>query len=157
MTTDKPHLIIDMVSDPVCPWCYVGKRALDRAIMALSFSHQVVVRYRPYQLAPDMPMAGVDRQAYMDKKFPDKERRAQMADALREAARIAGVNFDPAFPGILPNSLNALRLLRWAHLTSVHSEVAEAIFADYWQRGQDIGDTKVLANIAGKAGWMLKK
>jgi predicted DsbA family dithiol-disulfide isomerase len=152
MTEEKPRLIIDMVADPVCPWCYVGKRSLDRAAMALSFSHDVVVRYRPYQLAPETPAEGMDRKKRMEEKFPDPAQRAQMAEALKEAARVAGVNFDPALPGILPNTINALRLLRWAHLEGVHQEVAEALFAEYWQRGQDIADIDVLADIAGKAG-----
>ena len=150
--TEKPPLIIDMVSDPVCPWCFIGKRALDRALMALSFSHDLIVRYRPYQLSPETPSGGVDRAAHLEKKFPDAAHRDQMSAALTDAAQKAGVDFDPAAPAILPNTLDAHRVIRWAYESVLQREVAEAIFAGYWQQGADIGDGETLARLAGSAG-----
>ncbi len=150
--TDKPRIIIDMVADPLCPWCYVGKRALDRVLMALSFSHDVVVRYRPYQLAPDTPQQGVSRRDYLERKFPDAAQRDQMAMVLKDAARHAGLDFDPALPALQPNSLNSLRLWRWSHYDGLQIETAEGIFAAYWKEGADIGSPEILAEIAQKVG-----
>lgn len=149
---EKPHLTIDMVADPVCPWCYVGKRALDRALMALSFSHAVAVRFRPFQLAPDLPRKSIARRAYLEKKFPDATQREQMGAALVGAAKATGLVLDPALPDRQPNTLHALRLLRWSHIEDKQLEVVEAIFAAYWQQGQDIGEPAVLAQIAQTCG-----
>ena len=149
---EKPRLVIDMVADPVCPWCYVGKRALDRAVMALSFSHDLVVRYRPYQLAPDLPQKAGNRRDYMEKKFPDKAQREQMAAALVEAAREAGLALDPSLPELQPNTLNALRLIRWSHFEGRQAEIVEGIFSAYWHKNRDISDPAVLAGIARSCG-----
>ncbi|WP_306253979.1 DsbA family protein [Parvularcula sp. IMCC14364] len=152
MSDAKPRLVIDMVADPVCPWCYVGKRSLDRVLMAMSFSHEVVVRYRPYQLAPDTPEEGVDRKAYIEKKFPDSAHRSALADALRDAATGAGLDLNIAGPTKLINSLNALRVLRWSHLDGVQIEFVEALFSAYWQQGRDISQTDELSRIAAASG-----
>ena len=150
MNDPKPQIIIDFIADPLCPWCYIGKRSLDRVRMALSFNYEVVVRYRPFQLNPNTPEEGVSRPEYIEKKFPDLEARQQMIDALKEAAKGVGVNFDPETPLLSPNSLNALRMIRWAHLEADASEVIEAIFHAYWKEGANIGSPQVLSEIASK-------
>ncbi len=152
MTDTKPRLTIDMVADPVCPWCYVGKRSLDRVLMAMSFSHDVVVRFRPYQLAPDTPDEGVDRRSYLEKKFPDQKHRAALGKALQDAAQGVGLDMNVEGPARLINSLNALRVLRWAHFDGVQLDLAEALFASYWKQGRDISDTEELSRIAGSVG-----
>ncbi len=150
--SDKPRLVVDIVSDTVCPWCYVGKRSFDRAKLALTLEFDLVVRYRPYQLNPDTPEGGVDRAAYYAKKFPDAERLAQMRAALEESARGVGLMLDTTMPHILPNTLDSHRVIRWAHLEGVQEEAKEKIMAAYWGRGQDIGDPDVLAAAAAAAG-----
>ncbi|MCI5045146.1 MAG: DsbA family oxidoreductase [Aquisalinus sp.] len=152
MTDTKPRLIIDMVADPVCPWCYVGKRSLDRVLMAMSFSHDMVIRFRPYQLAKDTPDEGVDRKTYLEKKFPDKQHRAALSDALRDAAQGVGLDMDVVGPARLINSLNALRVLRWSHFDGLQIEMAEALFAAYWKQGRDISQAEELSRIAGSVG-----
>jgi predicted DsbA family dithiol-disulfide isomerase len=151
-----PHsqnvLVIDMVSDPVCPWCYVGWASLGWAAMALSFEHELLIRYRPYRLAPDTPPGGLDREAALAAKYPDPAARAQMREALMEAARSAGVNFNPETPERLPDTTDAHRLIRWAHEENLQREVTGEIFAAYWQRGQDIGRRDVLVEAARRAG-----
>ena len=145
-------LVIDVVSDPVCPWCYVGHAALGFALMALSFEGEVALRYRPYRLAPDTPAGGEDRDERMRRKFPDEAQRAVMREALIEAGRQAGVSFDPATPGRLPDTTDAHRVIRWSHEEGLQREVAGAIFEAYWQRGEDIGERAVLAAAAARAG-----
>lgn len=148
---DAP-LTIDVVSDPVCPWCYVGHAALGFALMALSFEGPVALRYRPYRLAPDTPPGGEDRDAVMARKFPDEAQREAMREALAEAARGAGVSFDPMTPGRLPDTTDAHRVIRWSHEEGQQREVAGAIFEAYWQRGEDIGEHAVLAGAAARGG-----
>lgn len=150
--SEKPLLTIDVVSDPVCPWCYVGKRSLDRALMALSFSYELDVRFRPFQLAPDLPPEGVDRAAYYAKKFPDVDKREQARTALEAAARQVGLALDSRLPQWQPNVLDALRLIRWSHEEGCQSSVVEAIFNAFWMRGLDIGAPEVLADIGAEEG-----
>ena len=145
-------LVIDVVSDPVCPWCYVGHAALGFALMALSFEGEVALRYRPYRLAPDTPKGGEDRDARMRRKFPDEAQRSAMREALVEAGRQAGVTFDPMTPGRLPDTTDAHRVIRWSHDENLQREAAGAIFEAYWQRGEDIGERDVLAAAAARAG-----
>lgn len=152
MDMPEQRLIIDMVSDFVCPWCFIGKRSLDRAAAALSLSQPLVVRYRPYFLAPDTPPEGRDRQAAVAEKFPDPETRRTMTEALTEAARQAGLDFDPGAPQHLPNTLDAHRVMRWAHLAGRHQYFAETAFAGYWLHGADLGEAETLARLAGIAG-----
>lgn len=151
MSRNEP-LLIDVVSDPICPWCYVGHGALGFALMALSFEGEVALRYRPYRLRPDTPKAGLDRDAAMAAKFPDPAQREQMRAALMEAARGAGVSFDPGTPSWLPDTTDAHRVIRWSHEGGHQRDVAGAIFEAYWQRGEDIGDRDVLAAAAGRGG-----
>ena len=148
---DAP-LTIDVVSDPVCPWCYVGHASLGFALMALSFEGPVAVRYRPYRLAPDTPPGGTDRAAALAAKFPDAAQRDAMRGALRAAARDAGLSFDPDAPGRLPDTTDAHRVIRWAHEDTLQREVAGAVFEAYWRRGEDIGEAGVLAAAAARGG-----
>lgn len=151
-STDRPRLLVDIVSDPVCPWCYVGLKSFQHARDKLSDEFQVLPRIRAYQLNPDTPMAGVDRAAYYAKKFPDEQQRAQMLHALKAAAAGAGFMFDPSIPKILPNTLRAHQLIRLAHYDGAQERMAESIFSAYWNDGVDIGDIQALIEIADKAG-----
>ena len=141
-----------MVSDPVCPWCYVGLASLDWALMALSFERDVALRFRPYRLAPNTPPGGVNRAAAVAAKFPDAQRRGEMRRAIIEAGAAAGVTFDPDTPERLPDTTDAHRVIRWAHEEGVQRKVKRAVMDAYWQRGEDIGDRGVLARVAGQAG-----
>ena len=151
-TAERPLLVIDMVLDPVCPWCYVGKRALDRAIMALSFNYTLVVRYRPFMLTPDVPLGGLDRELRLSKIYPTADKRAAARTALLQGAKEATLDLDPDTPKRIPHTGDALRLIRWAHETNQQSDLVEALLAAYWQGGADLSDCDTLATIAGTAG-----
>lgn len=149
---DRPRLLIDIVADPVCPWCYVGLKSFAAAKERLKDDFIVLPRIRAYQLNPDTPMEGVDREAYYAKKFPDEARREQMIHQLKAAALGAGFTFDPLKPKHLPNTLKAHQIIRLAHFDGAQERLALALYAAYWDAGADIGDDETLIAIASKAG-----
>ena len=142
---------IDIVSDTVCPWCFIGKRRLARAL-ALRPDVPVQVFWRPYRLDPTIPREGVDRRAYLKAKFGDGPRSTAMGDAIRSEG--AGEGLDFAFDKIAktPNSLDSHRLIRWSTNTGAQDDVVERLFRAYFIEGRDIGDPQVLTDIAGEAG-----
>jgi len=140
---------IDVVSDVICPWCFLGKRRLDAALAALDMD--VFIRWRPYMLDPTIPPEGLDRHEYMLAKF-GPERLKTIHDPLIEAGKELDVpyNFDAITR--TPNSLDAHRLIRWAHTVDRQNEVVERLFMAYWSEGKDVGNRDVLAQCAGDAG-----
>ena len=151
MTPARPRLDIDLVADMVCPWCFIGWRRL-QAAAALRPEVDVHVTWRPYQLDPTLPEGGVDRAAYMAKKFPDAARRREVSRMLVDLAAEDGItlNFDRIEKS--PNTLAAHRLVRWAQAEGRQAEVLEGLFAAYFTDGRDIGDPEVLADIGAAAG-----
>ena len=142
---------IDVISDPVCPWCYIGKRRLERAVRLrphISFE----IRWRPFQLDPTTPPEGYDRKTYIEKKFGSSERVKPIQTALLQAGESEGITF--AFDKITrtPNTINAHRLIRWAHSLGVQDEIVEGLFRGYFVDGLDIGQIKILAQIGDDAG-----
>jgi predicted DsbA family dithiol-disulfide isomerase len=137
---------IDVISDVICPWCFLGKRRLDKAIATLP-QIEVEVNFRPFFLDPSIPPEGLDRQQYMLSKFGE-ERLKTIHDPLIAAGREDGVPY--AFDQITrtPSSMNAHRLVRWAHLIGSQRQVMEALFMAYWSWGKDISDIDVLKTIA---------
>jgi len=142
---------IDFISDTVCPWCFIGKRRLGRA-MAMRPNIGFDVRYRPYRLDPSVPKGGLERAAYLAAKFGknggvEEAQRVIAAEGAKE-----GIEFD--FAAILrtPNTLDSHRLIRWAELTGAQDEVVERLFAAYFENGEDIGDIRVLSDIADVCG-----
>lgn len=149
---NRPRLIVDIVSDPVCPWCYVGLKSFGLARGRLAGEFIVLPRIRAYQLNPDTPPEGVDRRAYYARKFPDEEQRAAMVHQLKAAAAGAGFAFDPLKPTHLPNTLKAHQLIRLSHFDGAQERLALALYAAYWEEGADIGDDETLVSIAEKSG-----
>jgi predicted DsbA family dithiol-disulfide isomerase len=142
---------IDFISDVVCPWCFIGKRRLARA-MAMRPNILFDVKHRPYRLDPHVPREGLDRQMYLAARFPD-------AQGLEEAHRLIaaegakdGIVFDWKAIRRTPNSTDAHRLIRWAETQGVQDDVVERLFAAYFENGEDIGDIKILADIADICG-----
>jgi predicted DsbA family dithiol-disulfide isomerase len=150
MTDQREALTIDVVSDVVCPWCYLGKKRLERALAENGEATQV--RWRPYQLDPTIPAGGLDRQAYMRNKFGDDGRLEQIHERLRALGAEEGIAY--AFDKIerSPNTLDAHRLIRWAAEAGVQDAVVDRLFSLYFEQGRDIGDRKLLAEVARAAG-----
>jgi predicted DsbA family dithiol-disulfide isomerase len=144
-------LTIDVVSDVICPWCFLGKRRLDRAIAALT-AQPVEVRWRPFQLDPSIPKSGVPRQAYLEKKFGTGPRLAELHKPLVEAGEREGIPYAFEKIAVTPNSLDAHRLIRWAHTHDLQGEMVERLFSLYWIEGADIGAREVLIKAAVDVG-----
>jgi predicted DsbA family dithiol-disulfide isomerase len=143
-------ITVDVVSDVVCPWCFVGKRRLEAA---LKQEGGVLVRWRPYQLDATIPAEGLDRKAYMSAKFRDEGKIADIHSRLTALGAEAGIAFDFANIKRSPNTLDAHRLIRFADEAGVADAVVERLFTDYFERGRDIGDREVL--VAAGRDWGL--
>ena len=142
---------LDIFSDPVCPWCHIGKAHLDRALAARP-DHPFSVEWHPFQLNPDMPRGGIDRQTYLDAKFGGRARAATVYGRIEAAAREAGLEVDFGRIARVPNTLDAHRLIHWAGIEGVQTPVVSALFAAYFRDGRDIGDASELARIAAACG-----
>ncbi|WP_421737852.1 DsbA family oxidoreductase [Caulobacter sp.] len=147
---DQP-MIVDVVADVVCPWCYLGWRRIKTAL-AMRPDLKATVVWRPYQLDPTLPEDGVDRKAYMAAKFKDPERLKASHDALVAGGAEDGIVFNFGVIEKSPNTNAAHRLIRWALTAGVQDAVVEALFEAYFTHGRDIGDPMVLADIAERAG-----
>ena len=142
---------LDILSDPICPWCYIGKTALDRAL-AQRPDHPFVIVWHPFQLNPDMPRSGMDRRTYLESKFGGREGAVRAYAPVAERAQAEGLTIN--FEGITrtPNTLDAHRLIHWAGIEGGQTAVVDALFARYFVDGQDIGSRDVLADVADTAG-----
>lgn len=141
---------LDIFSDPVCPWCYIGKANLDRALEAHP-DHPFRIEWHPFQLNPDMPREGVDKRTYLAGKFGEAQL-TQVHLRLKEMSRAAGAEIDPDTPKRIPNTLDAHRLIHWAGLEGRQNAAVAGLFRAYWREGRDIGNRAVLADIAASAG-----
>jgi predicted DsbA family dithiol-disulfide isomerase len=153
MSESPAGLRIDIVSDAICPWCYIGKRQLERALASLADEGlHFSVRWNPFQLNPDMPKEGRDRAAYRAMKFGSPERVREMDARVTDAAANVGLPFRLDLIGRTPNTLDAHRLIWFAGREGVQDAVMEAVFAAYFTQGRDIGDRDVLADCAALGG-----
>jgi predicted DsbA family dithiol-disulfide isomerase len=152
-----PPLTIDIISDVVCPWCYVGKRRLEAALARRTNSQAapVRVRWHAFQLNPDIPPGGVDRRSYLERKFGGPERAKQIYARIKAAGDEVGIAFD--FERIVrqPNTFDAHRLIGWVQDVDLNKSDAliEGLFRAYFIEGVDIGDIDALARLAGDAGF----
>jgi predicted DsbA family dithiol-disulfide isomerase len=148
---DQPRRI-DIISDAICPWCWIGKRQLDMALTQLREDGlRFSVHWRPFQLNPDMPEEGVERSAYRAAKFGSLERSRELDAQVAEAGRAVGLDFRHDRMLRTPNTVKAHRLIRLAEGPMQHTLV-EALFRAYFQEGHDVGDTAVLAEVAAGVG-----
>ncbi len=144
---------IDIVSDAICPWCYIGKRQLERALDTLAQEGlRFSVHWNPFQLNPDMPKEGRDRAAYRAQKFGDPERVRAIDERVTGAAADVGLPFRLDLIGRTPNTLDAHRLIWLAGREQAQDAVMEAVFSAYFMQGRDIGDRDVLADCAAQGG-----
>lgn len=142
---------LDIISDPICPWCYIGKAKLDRALESAG-DNPFDIHWRPFQLNPDMPREGADRRAYLEAKFGGKAGAVKVYSAIAEAAEAAGLEIDFSKIDRTPSTLDAHRLIRWARTTGNQSAVVSQLFRRYFREGQDISDREILADVAESAG-----
>ena len=153
MDKSPTGLRIDIVSDAVCPWCYIGKRQLERALTTLAQEGlHFSVHWNPFQLNPDMPKEGRDRAAYRAQKFGSAERVREMDERVTGAAANVGLPFRLDLIQRTPNTLDAHRLIWLAGREGVQDAVMEAVFIAYFTEGRDIGDRDVLAECAALGG-----
>lgn len=145
---------VDIVSDVMCPWCYVGKKRLEAALKELPQDVDVDVRWRPYQLDPTLPKEGKDRKQYLSEKFGGSERAKQIYDAILDAGRQENIPFDFDAIAVSPNTLDAHRIIRWAasEAPGVQDRLVDILFRAFFIEGRNIGDNTVLLDAAKEAG-----
>ncbi len=141
-------VVIDVVSDVICPWCFLGKRRLDKALTLVP-EVEVTVRWRPFFLDPSIPADGIDRRTYMLNKFGE-ERLKTIHDPLKLAGLAEGVPYQFDKITRTPNTVNAHRLIRMATNAGSQSKLVENLFVAYWSEGKDVGDIDTLVDVASK-------
>ncbi|GAA5069494.1 DsbA family oxidoreductase [Roseibacterium beibuensis] len=141
---------LDILSDPICPWCFIGWSNLARALEARA-DHPFAIEWHPFQLNPEMPKGGMDRRSYLEAKFGGKEGAVTAYLPVAEHAAKAGLDLKLDQIKRTPNTLDAHRLIHWAGIEGRQTAVAVALFRAYFQDGLDIEDPDVLRAIAEKA------
>jgi predicted DsbA family dithiol-disulfide isomerase len=145
---------IDIYSDPVCPWCFIGKRRFERALAARP-AVQPIVHWRAFQLNPAMPDEGMERETYLTTKFGNPENAQRLYGHIGQVGATEGIDFRFDRIDTTPNTINAHRMIRFAARTGDATAVnalVEALFRAYFLEGRDIGDTDVLAALGAEAG-----
>ncbi|SOH93691.1 Predicted dithiol-disulfide isomerase, DsbA family [Monaibacterium marinum] len=140
---------LEIISDPICPWCYIGKAKLDKALETAPNPFEIT--WRPFQLNPDMPATGMDRRAYLEGKF-GKDRATPVYAQIEAAAVEAGLDVDFSQIKRTPNTVDAHRMIRWAKTSDHQTALVTELFARYFKLGQDISDHAILLNAAEVVG-----
>ncbi len=146
-TNNFPVLQLDVISDVICPWCFIGKRKLDVALKSLT-DLRINLMWRPYQLYPDTPPEGADLTTKIKQRYGE-EGAKRMRENIEVAAEGTLINFSFDKIKITPNTLNAHRLIRWAASTGQQHMIVESLFSAHFEQGRNIGDVAVLLEIAG--------
>ena len=150
-----PALTVEIWSDVVCPWCYIGKRKLETALTRLRSAEpelQVTVRWHPFELNPDLPPEGIERSTYLERKFGGRERAAQIYARVRAVGEEVGIAFDFDRISRQPNTRDAHRLIAWGQQRGDAGELVERLFEAYFSEGRRIGERDELVAIAAAAG-----
>lgn len=143
-------ITLDIISDPICPWCYIGKTHLETATQRAGFD-PFEVSWRPFQLNPDMPAEGMDRKAYLEAKF-GKERAEGFYKQIEDTAIAAGLDVRFDLIERTPNTFDAHRLIRWSRSTGQQSILVHSLFIRYFVNGEDISDRDLLLDAAEAIG-----
>lgn len=148
------RITVDIVSDVVCPWCYLGKARLDLAIAEVQDEMAIDVSWRPYQLNPDYPPEGVDHQTELARKLGGKANMDRAHEQLKALGHEVGIAFDFGAIRIGPNTLDAHRLIHWAGQEGreVQAAIVAALFKANFEDGRNVGDPQVLVDLARQAG-----
>lgn len=152
MANQSP-LSIDIVSDVMCPWCYIGQKNLDAARQIAS-EVELDVQWRPYQLDPTLPPEGKDRQTYLNEKFGGEERATEIYQRVKDAGKASGIDFRFDLMKVSPNTLDAHRLIRWAGGIDAQTQdkLVRRLFEEFFLEGGNVGNHKVLIDAAIHAG-----
>ena len=142
---------LDILSDPICPWCYIGKTQLFRALDERP-DHPFTIEWHPFRLDPDMPPGGADRRAYLEARFGGRKQLEQADARVAQAAEAAGAPLDLAAIRRVPDTLDAHRLIHWAGIEGRQTDIVHRLFEANFAHGRDIGDRDVLADLADSAG-----
>ncbi len=142
---------VDIISDTVCPWCYIGKRRFEQAV-ALRPNYEFQTRWRPFQLNPEMPSAGMARQDYLSSKFGGVDRADRIYEAVSTAGEDVGLTFNFSSIPRQPNTFDSHRLVRWSESVGVQDAVVEALFKQYFIADADLGNRESLVEIAAACG-----
>ncbi|MEJ0057542.1 MAG: DsbA family oxidoreductase [Bacteroidota bacterium] len=151
----KPEILVEVVSDVVCPWCYIGKRRLEKAIGELKDNYDIKVSFSPFELNADMPIEGRDQKEYFAQKFGDESRFEQLTAHVTQVAKAEGLSFDFKKQKVSPNTRDAHRIIWYAQKEGKQPAANEAFMKAYFEEGIDLSKRENLVAVAEKAG--LKK
>ena len=146
------NLVVDVISDVICPWCFIGKRRLEKAIAALEGQHDVRVRWHPFQLNPTMPKEGISRREYRIEKFGSWERSQELDAKVIAVGKTEGIQFAFDKSERTPNTVDAHRLVWLADQHGCQDAVVEALFVGYFTEGRDISNRTTLIDVVVEAG-----
>ena len=146
------NLDVDVISDVICPWCYIGKRRLEKAIAAVDGQYDVHVHWHPFQLNPTMPKEGISRREYRTRKFGSWERSRELDAKVIAVGESEGIHFAFDKSERTPNTVDAHRLIWLADQHGRQDVVVEALFRAYFTEGQDIGNQQTLIDVAVEGG-----
>jgi predicted DsbA family dithiol-disulfide isomerase len=143
---------IDVVSDVMCPWCYVGKKRLQKALEMVADDIEVKINWRPFQLDPTIPPEGRDRKKYLSDKFGTDEQIAEKYQPIADAGKVEGIPFNFEAIKVSPNTLDAHRLIHWSRTVGLQNDMSERLFTAYFVDAMDLTDAGVLADLAEEVG-----
>lgn len=149
---EKIAIKIGVVSDVVCPWCYIGKRRLEKAMALASGTYRFEVEYYPFELNPHLPEQGLSYRDYLTRKFGSEEKFRELTAHVTQAAAREGLRFHPELQKVSPNTRNAHRIIMLARDSGRQSDVVEAFFRAYFVEGIDLSSIEILADIAEGEG-----
>lgn len=155
-TPDPRRMTIDVISDVVCPWCFIGRRRLGAALELLAQRRPEIVpsvSWHPFQLNPDLPRGGIERRTYAEAKFGGPEGAARVAERVRAVGRTVDIDFAFERIRMQPNTVDAHRLIAWAQRRGSAEDVVERLFRAFFLQGRNIGDHVVLAAVASESGF----
>lgn len=148
----KPKIKIDIVSDVVCPWCYIGKRRIERAMNSVSDQYDFEIEYHPFELNPQMPAEGVNQKQYLSDKFGGEDRYDKITANTTAVAAQEGLNFDFNKQKVSPNTREAHRIIQFAKQEGKQPQVKEAFMKAYFEQGVDLSKKENLISVAVDAG-----
>jgi predicted DsbA family dithiol-disulfide isomerase len=150
--SNPPSVTVEIISDAICPWCWIGKHHLETAAARLADKVAIIQRWKPFELNPDMPKAGVDRSLYRTRKFGSLDYSAQLDARVAAAGKAAGLEFRHDLMRWTPNTFDCHRLIWFAGREGHQVELVEGLFRAYFMDGRNVGDAAVMAEVAAAAG-----